>query len=384
MVKLPPSRANRWVPCPGSAQAESLIPDRDTDSTFSGKKIHDAVAESLQLWKLTGEPQPVNAEKYGLDPQQTSAAAYLVADVVNRLNEKDLTGTGTSVEALHVEHAVPMAYADDQNGRLDVGLWCGKRGRIIIWDCKSGFVGVEAANDWQTLAYAHAVIKMLALNGFDDQHWIVELRIVQPNSINHDRTDVYMATAATLRARFNMLEGSAERATLEDPPTLSGPHCFDCRALSRCRTAKEAAARVIRYADTLDVLEMSTLEQADTVANLKPGIKLLEKMLDAMESSAITAIQSGEQVPGWTLQNKRGRSVWAVESAEGAIGALGLYGIDAAKPPELKALGEVRPLAERIGIDLTDLGFVKTVPGSVALTPTARGAGAAAFGGKNG
>lgn len=379
MIRLPPSRANIWVPCPGSAQAESFFPDQDTTQTLAGKSAHKIAADALSDAVLWGSPQPIRDADH-LSPDDLAGIEFYLADVFSRLNEPDLTGTG--LQDLWVEQKMDLPNRPGQSGRLDCALVSRARGRIIVWDYKSGFIGRDAKTDWQTRDYVDAIIQKEQIDGHADQHWVVEIRIVQPNAYGFDKVSVYMANAANMRAEFNTIAGAISDAEIEEPPTRSGPHCVNCRAFTRCRTARKGADRVLTVAESLQVLDLTDADQAAAAYMLKPRLKMAKKLIEALEQNSINVLEAGGQIPGWSVRTGRGRSVWNNPDGDAAIlDALELLGVPGAKPPQLKAISEVQPIAERVGVDLRAAGLVKTSPGSPYLVPTqTEGAGAGAFG----
>lgn len=387
MIRPLASRANRWVPCPGSVAAEAAIPDVDTPETLRGKLIHKNVNAFLQGWSLglyaDTDPIPVFED---LDAGENLCAAAMIDDVISRYAQPDLQGVDAA-STLALEHRLPAVYMPDGGESLslivDAAYWHPKRGRIIVWDFKSGFTGADAASDYQLLAGGMAIRDLLFnsgdLDGQKEQSWRLELRRVQPRAFSSPGpVSVAVYNLAECRGLFNKLTSSAAAALSDNPPVQSGTQCYGCRALVACKAARKAAEQVIRYADTLQILDVEPAQQAAAAYDLRPGLKLLTKLVEAMEQNAITVLENGGQVDGWVLDRSGGKSVWAVPDDQ-LIDMLALYGIDAKKPPAAKAIGDLAVACKRAQIDLAELGLTKKTAGTVKLTPVAKTAAAAAF-----
>lgn len=378
MIRLPPSRANLWVPCPGSAQAESFFPDHDTAETDHGRSLHDVAADALQDLILWGSVQPLRDADH-LDDSDRAIVEYYLNDVAARVGESDLTGV--SLSDLLVEHAVVMPGRPESKGRIDCALVSKARGRIIVWDLKSGFVGRDAKDDWQTRDYVQALIAEASIDGHADQHFIVELRIVQPRAYGFDKVSVWVQNAANMRADFNAIQHAIDDAGLPEPPTRAGLHCVNCRAFTRCRTARKAADQVLTVSESLRVLDLTDADQAAAAYLLKPRLKLAKKLIDALENNVIAVLEAGGSIHGWAIRKGKGRAVWANDKGDAPIlDALSLYGVNGAKPPELAAISTVEPAAQRAGLDLRAAGLVKTSAGSSYIVPVeTHGLGAEVF-----
>lgn len=375
MVNCKPSAADLWAVCAGSALASKLTPPRQTDEKEKGIQAHRVAQAALTEWLYFDSVSELPDE---LDADQREAVAMYVHDVISRLAEKDVVNCGPKTN-LMIETTLAAPWLQGQNLIIDSSYASRDRGLVILWEFKSGRRPVKAESSWQLIANLWAVIEHLGINGLGDQHLRVELRVVQPLAYDGDRVSVYSGYASDFRGAFNILKDQAELAQRENPPTCSGEQCYNCPALSRCGTARFMLERIISYTGELNLLDLTLEQQAANAERLAPAIKVLEKAVEGMRNTAITALENGQVVNGFGLENGRGRSVYAVTD-DVVIQTLDLYGINAAKPPAAKPIGEIKPLVKAAGLDFDELQLTKYVQGPLKLVRIENTQGFKAFG----
>lgn len=375
MVNCKPSAAELWAVCAGSALASKLTPPRETDDQLKGIQAHNAAQAALTEWLYFDSISEMSND---LDADQREAVSMYVHDVISRLGEKDVLHCSPKAH-LMIETRLPAPWLAGQDLVVDCAMASRDRGLIILWEFKSGRRPIKAERSWQMAANLWAVIEQLGINGLADQHLRVELRVVQPNAYDGNRISVYSGYASDFRGAFNVLKDQAELAQRENPPTCAGEQCYDCPALPRCSTARFMLERVIAYTGTLNLLDLTLEQQAQNAERLAPAVKMIEKAVNGMRDTVITALENGQVVNGFGVEKGRGRSVWALPDDE-VVGMLQLYGIDAAKPVAPRAIGEVKPLVKAAGFDFDELQLTKYVQGPNKLVRIENTAGFKAFG----
>lgn len=328
---LAPSSAPQWYYCSGSVRAQAAFPDIETEDARVGSATHWVIEECLRQWRdqpraalcsdWIGQTAPNGVV---IDDEMAQCAKVHVDDVLAVCQKY-----GT-LRALMIEHRVTMPQIHPENwGTLDTALWLPAEGKLIIWDYKNGRLEVGAEGNPQLIDYAAGLVHELGINGAQDQHTDVELRVVQPRCYrNSGPVDVWSATLSDLRPHFNQLQAKAREA-MENPKQSAGEHCRYCAAKLNCptnRRALNAGHDMLNRAMGLELLPDEAL--GVEYAQLQKQQRMLKDRLDAADAELRQRINDGKTGTGMTLQAKQGRLKFNVPD-EQVIATCAQFGIDA-------------------------------------------------------
>jgi len=186
-------------------------------------------------------------------------------------------------------------------GTCDVIVRCGNVLGILDW--KFGQSPVRAEENPQLCFYAHGVLSSMQelTTGVD----AIELAIIQPD-LGDNMLNVWPTTREDLeRFEVKLLSAVAE-AEAEEPRCQTGPHCQYCPLEFICPEKQDLAARAVRAcAEQLDMANLTYwLEHSSE----------LESFVSAVRARALEFLESGVQVPGFKLVERRANRTWRNEA----------------------------------------------------------------------
>jgi hypothetical protein len=353
---------------------QELYPEtEDSLSAKEGNASHWAGAEILEGREpIIGQPAP--------------NGVILTADMIDyaRVYTHDILSTmppGT----LAVEARVSAAERvhSDSWGSTDCWSYDPKSRILYVWDYKYGFGVVEAVENWQLINYAVGIIDSLPIR--DDQIKVrmtvvqprVRMTVVQPRA-PHPEGPIRRWTlkGEDLRPYANQLYAAAHEALGDDPRTVSGDHCKNCRALHACPAANAAALLAIDVVYRAEPFELDNAAIGAQLTVLKRAAKAIESRCAALESTAETKIRAGGMIPGWTMERgAAGNLSWTKPDAE--VLALGeLLGLTLSKPMTPTQAGKAGLSKDLLA------AYATRSAGSLKLTKASTTLAAKIFGGK--
>jgi hypothetical protein len=148
---------------------------------------------------------------------------------------------------------------------------------------------------------------------------------------------------AGLRGVIKTIIINAELAT--DASLRAGKQCGYCARREQCPplvASPELALaligpRTMTPADYAGAMSPETL--AETLAKVAPLAELVEAYVGALKARAMTLLEAGAEVPGWTIKRSGGARRWADEA--GAAAALADAGYDMAESMDLASPSQV-------------------------------------------
>lgn len=341
---LAPSSAHRWVPCPGSVQLEAQYPETEEgESAAEGTAAHFAGSEEL-LGREVREGQ-VADNGVVLTEEMLEGAALWVEDV--------LVVTGIENTHVMVEQRVAMPRIHDVAfGTPDTWFYDQTNGYLYVWDFKFGYGVVEAFENWQLMAYTCGILDLLGIDGRNDQHLWVHLRVVQPRAHHRDgRVREWKVLASDLRGYFNRLHDAAHEAMGPRPHTLSGPHCLHCKAAHACPTLKRATWSAADYLGGHVAEDLSADAAAYELVLLEHITELVKARKRAREADVEARLRRGEAVADWALETTRGRTVFTEEGGKDVILMGDIYGVQMRKPEAPITPVQARKLLKSKNVD---------------------------------
>jgi hypothetical protein len=354
-----PSKAARFVQCPGSIPAEVAfpeLPNADPDAP-DGVAAHWAGAEYLGdgVIHKGGDIAPNGVV---LTDEMLDAAQVWIDDVLQVCKE-----TATDPKHLMVERRIraPYIHAVHGYGTLDTALWTPGI-HVYHWDFKYGHRFVPAYENWQLIYYANGLLAEKP-----DIPWervTFHFRIVQPRCFSREEmVREWVVNADDLRAHFNLLKSAVDEGLGPDPRYRPGEECRDCSARTACKALHATTGAIMDHVTREQPMALPPEALAWELRAAKRALGMLKGYVDGLEEQARYKLLSGERLPGLGMVSGRGKTIWSVPEAQ-AIMMARMVGVDIAKPPEA-----LTPLqAEKKGLNPAVIGgLVKRIPGKATV-----------------
>lgn len=340
-ARLSPSRAHRYMPCPGSVILEEQFPDESSVYADEGTAAHWLASTCLQdgmdAASYLGEDIRVGERKFRVTPE----FAEHVQSYVDFVRQAAEGGT------LLVEKRVSIAHLtgeQDAGGTADAIILFPQKRLMKVIDLKFGMgVAVSATRNPQAMKYGLGALHDYDLLGSFEQ---VELVIHQPrlNSVSS-----YVATLEELEAFATEVWNASEavrtaRIMYDDPgmdakdwaETYLNPgekQCQFCRAKATCPALADEVAEVVSggVATAADFasLVIDTVDEK-TSGNWLPAamakVGLVEDWCKAVRAEVERRLIANQPVDGFKLvQGKNGPRKWTdTAKAEAALKAMRL------------------------------------------------------------
>jgi hypothetical protein len=310
------STAKRVINCPGSValvqQAPPQVGSRDADT---GSALHYIMSEVLGG---TVQAQAfVDASLHGIKITQQ----HLDDKIGPALAALDDIGTVEMPVEFAVEQTVDFGTLLPQVfGSVDLIGRYGDTALVLDWKFGDG-VTVEVEENEQLMFYACAAMRTRGLEWVFDGATQVELVIVQPPAVRR-----WVTTFDRLRAFERTLVHAVKVAQQPRAPINAGSHCRFCPAKTLCPAMTGATDRLL-------ATQLATIDTAALGAALAQA-ELVEARIGDLRALALQLAESGQQVPGWKLVNKRAVRSWAdAEAAKAQL--LTVLEPQVVCPPEL-------------------------------------------------
>lgn len=358
---LAPSSAHRWGPggCPASPSMAVQFPqERDNEAAQEGTTGHWYASETLQ-----GR----NVEEGDVCPE---TGLPVTADLAE-LTERFIADCQSDMARFQywIESVVAMPSIHEQNwGRLDFAWYSPPAQHVGIRDLKLGYRPVDAIGNWQAFDYLVGLIETAQLPV--GPGWTFEIQIYQPRDyVTGQQVKCWNFTYETYLERHAQLQAAAHEASDPNAPARTGSHCKHCPAATGCKALQIAALEVVEH-NPANPLNAAQAGQLLTV--ITRGMERLEALKDGLEAQVEAACRSGQNVPGWEMQPKTGRTVWNKPVQE--VLALGdLFGVNLRKDDAITPKQAIKA-----GIDETVIAAYSHNPSAgVKLAPSDNGTRAA-------
>lgn len=317
---LPPSSAKEWGNCDGWLVLNESTPEPpETDAAHWGTECHAIAASRLESARTGGLGQPACT-----DSEMDECAQLYVDHCYGLMRAASVYGGDRLGIEAKVQTRIPGVW-----GTVDFYVY-DEAGRVLyIRDLKTGRLLIDPDDD-QLVLYADGVIELLGLSDLDIS---VDLGVVQPRGFHPAGSIRTMRGAATdLRGRLNQLTDRAEANQSRKGEAQAGPHCYQCKARTRCPAAIESGQSLLYAVSEAVPADLQPAEVGLLLRDTRRAIKFLGQMEKAYSGQAEGLIKAGQRVPGWALQTQMARSKdWTVDDEQVLL--LGqLYGADFSKP----------------------------------------------------
>lgn len=376
-ARLAPSSASRWCFCPGSVAMEERYPEEGEEGS-AGEASHWVGSEllSVGLVHAVGEraPNGVMLDMEMIDGAFTYARAVSYSD-----------GMAWGRTPLYVEQTMPINSVHPECwGTPDVWYFLQHRNELHVWDYKFGWLIIEAGENRQLILYAlGALEQLIAQYGAALLPYLtVVIHIVQPrpqHMLGAHRE--WRVRAMDLQVYAEELRAAAYEALGPNPRICSGKHCRYCAAMHACPAGRKAMYAALDYVEHATTQELTPEALGLELAVLERAEEAIKYFKTGLQGRALSLLNRGVPVPGWTVERGKGRQVWAIPAEE--ICTVGdLCGVDLRKPLEAKTPYQARTAglpAEVVNAhSTTPTGDAKLIRAENSLVAQVFGAAAAA------
>ena len=286
---LSASSAHRWLACPPSAVAAEAYPDQSTEFTMEGTLAHE-VAEAVASGKFLDISRDITQE---------------MVDCAKEYKDYIQEQTRSDSAVMLLEQRVDFSpWVPGGFGTCDCLILQGDTLTVIDYKYGKG-VAVDAVDNSQMKLYA-----LGALNEFGFAYDVakVEMHIFQPR-LNNVTMDSLTAEELLVWGEKEV-KPTAAKAAKGKGNYNPGEHCRFCPHAGRCRSLTKVCTEYVEtHGMRVAVPVMASWEVAE-VLKMEPLVTL---WLKRVKDQALTAMLSGDQVPGYKVVAGRGSRVWTDE-----------------------------------------------------------------------
>lgn len=309
MLVPKPSKAGRWVNCPGSVKIESLYKKPyDSQSALEGLASHAIAEEMIKSYARgsLGFPKKdklIGSERFNvvIDEEIYDNALYY-ANIVNG-TMKALNNYNPHVEVkLHLDNVVIQG----QKGLVDCYLYDNRSKTLYIFDYKYGRIPVDAFENWQMINYAAGIIDKRK-----DCKFIV-FSIVQPRArFIEGYHKTWTITTEKYLSYLGILIKAAHETQKDNPECRTGKWCNYCDGLVFCAAAAVSSYKVLEHLDNLKQAEIKCDNIGDELDLLSRAEEIIKQRKSALESQIEHYLKTGNNVEGYTLVAKESALKWS-------------------------------------------------------------------------
>jgi hypothetical protein len=325
-ANLSPSKAHRWLLCPGSIREESKYPDSTGEAAVDGTHSHTLLETCLKLgladpMAFVDQELEDDEGKFIVDKERAERVSIALKYVTDRIKELDSTD-------YRAEQRVDPAHLlgrDDLSGTVDIQIH--GKGVLEIIDYKDGMNHVPVEDNPQLELYALGVLAGLKLpvNG-DYSRWAtIRMTIVQPKLSLKGMKAVQSIEmpVSELLGKIGKFASGANATDDPDAPLVPGmSQCKYCRAKGGCSAlASKAMQEVGVMFEKLDVAKQSADKDPNTMTDdqireLIEAAPLVRQLLESVEAEALRRMEAGQTIAGLKLVHGRGSKSWALPEEE--------------------------------------------------------------------
>jgi hypothetical protein len=327
---LSPSRAVRFMRCPGSVREESKYPEKPSgpgavDGTHSHTLLEHCVkADLVDPMIMVGVKMKDHEGEFVIDAERAKRVKSAV-DYVKQKVETLSFMFGVPAKVLAERRVNPefLLGRADMMGTVDVTIICGAYMEII--DLKDGMNPVQAKDNEQLEMYALGALAdyKLPIN-VEYPIKTMRLTIIQPKIAlkgmepitTHDLT---IQEVLGLIPKY-VAGGAATEAP--DAPLIPGDkQCKYCRAAGcSARASQSMAAAGVVFPSLTPVVDAPTqvaVQDPGAMTNERlceiiEAAPLMRQMIEQAEAEAQRRLEMGQSINGLKLVNGRGSQAWAL------------------------------------------------------------------------
>jgi hypothetical protein len=331
-MNLNPSNAHIWRYCAGHVHLAALNPEPkggDNESARWGSALAEFSAKSLKA-RLTFDrwltQNGMVDGKYPIASNGVTCDLEMI-ESAQAYTEVVLETAGDAV--LHIEESLDIPRIDPSMTGKRPDCWFVTAGMYHVYELKGGHRFVDEYENWQNICYAAGIV-----SDADELAARVAMHVFQPRAFHRRGPDrEWSVMARDLRPYVNMLANAAMDARGDDPKCVAGDYCRDCRGRVYCEAGASAAYSAAEQAYSSLPLDVTPLAMGAELKMLQRAQKMLDARVTGLEEMAKVALQRGDAVPFYTLEQGNGRQDWTMPASE--IAMLGeMFGVKVMKDPQ--------------------------------------------------
>ena len=229
-----------------------------------------------------------------------------MAEHVDTYLEEVRSVVGSDKLYVEKEHDMGWIYSG-YGGTPDAWFYNTVTGVLYIWDIKYGWRIVDPVKSLQMSSYLGGIIPFLGNVPINR----IEAIIVQPRAAHPEgRIRRWHTSVEELGPIWTELQAAIQEGSGNNPTCRTGPHCRDCRALATCPYAQDAAASAIEVSGRVMHAAPTPQELAAEISILTVAKEAIALRLTALETMAVSVMESGGVVPGYAMERSYGKRRW--------------------------------------------------------------------------
>ena len=310
---IPASSAGIWGKpdgCTGWVTMSNLYPDtEESDSSIEGSAAHEIGSALISAarggFSLGPEDFLDHTASNGviMNQEMFDAAVIYAEDVIKTFTDSAYVGVEERLTAKRIHE---LAF-----GTIDSYVFDRENLQLYLWDFKYGFECVEVYENWQLIDYTAGIIEKHKIDGLEDQHITVHLRVIQPRAYHHNGViREWKTKLSDLRGHINVLRSNAHESLGRNPVTRSGPHCKHCSARHACKAALSGGLSLYEVVSKPTPNELTPDALGVQLTIIKRAKKQLEYLESGFEEQVKSLIRSGKNIPGWMVEQGYGIEKW--------------------------------------------------------------------------
>lgn len=333
MGRLRPSKAFRWVPCPGSVTLEEQQPETEPDEgAKEGTAAHDA-AQLIIAGSATPDSLIDRRAENGIVISDT-----MVDHVMTYVDALNSYKPGVPRQRYLEQWISCYVVHEDNDGTPDCVDWFPDTKHLVINDFKYGWGIVEAFSNWQMIDYAGGWCAHL---GWEPK--TITLRVIQPRPVHKDGpVREWNLTTEELLEYLKVMQTSAvDSVNVDDPVYRVGLHCTDCTGRHQCTALHNFTMQAVELATKQTPFDIKGAALGAEIKVLRRAVKLLKARLAGLEADAEARLTVGKPVGGFLLEPRNGHRAW--KGTKDDVKALGsLYGANLMKEEPVTPAAAIR------------------------------------------
>jgi hypothetical protein len=324
-ARLSPSKAHRWMACPGSVREEAVYPDVSGPSGIDGTHTHTVLehcvkADLADPMSMVGIKMKDHEGEFVVDADR-AARVKVAIDYLRKRKEELMICMITPEQRVNPAFLLGRT---DLSGTADVQIHA--PGVLEIVDYKDGMGTVSAKDNLQLELYALGVLAGLQLpvNG-NYPYETVRMTIVQPKLAIKGQPAITWVEKPVRSIIEDMGKFIVGAAATDDPnaPLLSGDHCKFCKHKGGCAALANNVMKEVGVmfqpvvTQTMDIAQQSADKDPTTMddqqlRSIVEAAPLMRQLLEAAEKEAQRRLEAGGSIPGLKLVHGRGSRAWAL------------------------------------------------------------------------
>jgi len=320
-ASLSPSKAHRWVACPGSIREEQKYPDSTVPAAIDGTHSHTLLETCINMGlidplQFVGQELEDHEGKFVVDKERAQRVKIAIDYLKDRGQE---LGNHKIISERRVN---PERFfgRSDCSGTVDIQIIGAHTLEVI--DYKDGMNAVAVKDNEQLEIYTLGVLSELGLpvNAAYPYHK-VRMTVIQPKvqfrgGIAINSTEM---TIDEILGKIGKYVVAAKATDNIEAPLVPGEsQCKYCRAKGGCSAlAGNVMKEVGVMFQSLDIAQQSADKDPNTMSDeqlreIVEAAPLMRQLLDSAEAEAQRRMEAGKSIAGLKLVYGRGSKSWSL------------------------------------------------------------------------